>query len=69
MRPFRVIDCRSMVVIPEQRIEANAGRGRGSSLEHKMMRGGPSRDLVARVHWTEGGSTNMVRLYTPQAAN
>jgi hypothetical protein len=67
MREYRVIDCRSTVITPEHKISAaSPEQAVADALGLKVMRGGLSRNLVARVYWSEGGLTNMVRLYVPQ---
>lgn len=64
MREYRVIDCRSIVITPEHTISAaSPEQAVADALGLKVIRGGPSRNLVARVYWDERGMTNMVRLY------
>ncbi len=66
MQKFRVIDCRTKLVVPEEMVEADSPeQAAGQALGLKLTRSGPPRALAARVYWTSGGDTNMVRLYTP----
>lgn len=66
MQQFRVIDCRTKVIAPVQMVEANSPeQAAGFALGMDLTRSGPSHALAARVYWTSGSDTNMVRLYTP----
>lgn len=69
MPDYRVIDCRSNQITPEHIVTAESPEeAAAAALGLKVMRGGPARDLVARVYWTQHGGTNMVRLYVPSGS-
>ena len=68
MPNFRIIDLRTEVVEPEQRIEARSPeQAAESALGIKLVRSGHARSLVCRVYWDDANNTNMVRLYSKVA--
>jgi hypothetical protein len=68
MPNFRIIDLRSDVVEPEQRIEARSPeQAAETALGIKLVRSGHARSLVCRVYWDDANNTNMVRLYSKVA--
>lgn len=65
MPEFRVIDLQTETIDPELRIVAAPSPEKAAEivLGLKLVRSGAKRELKARVYWTDGGTTNMVRLY------
>jgi hypothetical protein len=68
MPNFRIIDLRTDVVEPEQRVEARSPeQAAETALGIKLVRSGHARSLVCRVYWDDANNTNMVRLYSKVA--
>lgn len=69
MPVFRIIDLRTGVIEPEQRVEARSPeQAAENALGIKLVRSGHARSLVCRVYWDDANNTNMVRLYTKVAS-
>lgn len=68
MPTFRIIDLRTGIVEPEQKVEARSPeQAAENALGLKLVRSGHARSLVCRVYWDDANNTNMVRLYTKVA--
>lgn len=64
MPEFRVIDLRANTIVPEIKVEAKSPEEAAEkALGVMLVRSGLPKTLACRVYWTEGGQTNMVRLY------
>jgi|GEM_PF-814218 len=66
MAEFRVIDLRTDLITPEQKVEASSPEDAGRKvLGMDVFRSGQPKHLVARVYWQSPASPpNMVRLYS-----
>lgn len=69
MTEFRVIDLRTELIAPEQKVQASSPEEAARmALGIDVHRSGAKKDLVARVYWqTLSAPPNMVRLYTKSA--